>query len=114
MTCRLQPSQNSSARRPTGLVSYGEAIRAWPGGAVALGFLSRRLITSPACGDGPGVVLQQHPASMSTAGSSRSHGGEGGGVDRFQQRVPVAGAGDGQLPRLASDCGGRHDVIGVP
>src|SRR5262249_55565983 len=64
VTCSLYPSQNSPRLTPhRASVSYGEAIRIWPGGRPSPpGSFSRRLITSPATGDGPGVVLQQHPA----------------------------------------------------
>ena len=51
----------------------------------------------PACGDGPGVVLQQHPAQDVHRRQLAQPRRRGGVVDRFQQRVPVAGAGDGQL-----------------
>ena len=54
----------------------------------------------PVCGDGPGVVLHQHPAQHVHRGQLAQPARRGGVIDRLQQRVPVAGVGDGQLVLL--------------
>jgi len=65
--CSLQPQPSQSSSRLTprrASVSYGEAIRAWPGRET----IALRLLLPPSdhlppvFGDGPGVVLNQHPA----------------------------------------------------
>src|SRR5260370_26592402 len=55
---------------------------------------------SPVVGDGPGVVLQQHPAQHARRRDLAQPGRRGAVIDRLQQRVPVAGVGDGQLVLL--------------
>jgi len=54
----------------------------------------------PAAGDGPGVVLQQHPAQHLDRGDLPPPARRRAVVDGFQQGVPVAGVGDRQLVAL--------------
>ena len=68
----------------------------------------------PVAGDGPGVVLQQHPAQHVHRRQLAQPARRGEVVDRLQQRVPVPGVGDRQLLAPGLDCGGRQEVIGVP
>ena len=81
---------------------------------IALRLLLQPLDHLLAVGDGPGVVLQQHPAQHVHRGQRGQPARRGPIVDRLQQRVPVAGVGDGQLIRFAWEAGGRQEVIGVP
>ena len=60
----------------------------------------------PVLGDGPGVVLHQHPAQHADGRDLAQPGRRGAAADRFQQRVPVAGIGDRQL--IAPGLGGRR------
>ncbi len=59
-----------------------------------------------AAGDDPGVVLHQHPAQHVDSRDLAQPRRGGTVKDRFQQRVPIAGAGDRQL--IAAGLGGRR------
>ena len=54
----------------------------------------------PVPGDGPRVILHQHPAQHLDRRDLAQPGRRGAVIDRLQQRVPVAGVGDGQLIAL--------------
>jgi len=59
-------------------------------------------------GDGPRVVLQQHPAQHVHRGQLAQPGRCGAVIDHLQQRIPVAGVGNCQLiaPGLVSELTG--------
>ena len=69
----------------------------------------------PPAGDGPGVVLQQHPAQHVHRGQLAQPAWRGAVIDRFQQRVPVPGAGDRQLIAPGLGCrrapGGHRGAV---
>ncbi len=69
----------------------------------------------PAAGDGAGVVLQQHPAQHVHRRQLAQPARGGAVIDRFQQRVPVPGAGDRQLLppglRLRRPPGGHRRAV---
>ena len=67
---------------------------------VALRLLLPPLDHLPAAGDGPGVVLHQHPAQHVHGRQLAQPGWRRAVIDRLQQRVPVPGVGDRQLIAL--------------
>jgi hypothetical protein len=68
----------------------------------------------PVCGDGTGVVLQQHPAQHVHRRQLAQPARRRAVINRFQQRVPVTGVGIASSSCPDWETGGRQEVIGVP